>query len=369
MTDSGGRRTASTKIINFLSKNKYDVSVVDFETGIDPITPVKIKNEIGFDNKVHFTVYFTKSNKVLFPFLSDISIINRFDDVIFIGSVYFNIVAIMTVRIRRLFKGSKLILYGHFHPLRSIQFSSVSFVNFMFHLGYYFLSYFVYGLFDIIVTPGFDLKNFYVSRFLIRKEKNIVINNPIYTKRHNVEYIVRHKKKTIITASRLSIFQKDFLTLFKALKEVNKKIDCRLLILGEGEDKKKIIDLSKKLNVLDRIEFIGFKEDPVTYISKADVFVLSTVFEGCPIVLVEAMIGGVPVISSDCEFGPREILEDGKNGLLVPVADHKSMAEAILSLLENDKLKRKFINNGLNRAKFYSEERSYILWDKLLTNL
>jgi len=378
LTDYGGRRVASTKIINNISRGKFDITVVDFEVGIKPISKFEVKKNIIFDNKVHLLTYFIKSHSRLFPYLINISKTYRFDIVVCSGSSYFDIVSILTIKIFNLFKKTKLVLFNHTHPLESIQFVSISIKNFLFHLGYYVLSYFVYGFFDRIVTPGSALKDFFVSNFRINPEKISVINYPIYKqndlKNKNFEEIIpssfhNGNKKIIVTAARLVLIQKDFPTLFKALKEVNKKINCQLVILGEGIGREKIIKLAEKIGVLNEITLLGFKKNPIAYLQKADVFVLSTFFEGCPIVLVEAMIGKVPVVSSDCDFGPKEILENGKSGILVPINDHKTMAKAILNLLENNQLRRKFINNGFKRAKFYSEERSFDLWDKLLSRL
>lgn len=374
LTDYGGRRVASKKIINNLSHRKFDITVVDFEVGIEPISEQKVKKNINFDKKVHLLSYFIKSHSRLIPHLVNISRIYNFDIVICSGSSYFDIVSILTIKVLNLFKKAELVLFNHTHPLESIQFVSISPKNFIFHLGYYFFSYFVYGSFDKIVTPGFALKEFFVNHLRVKKENISVINYPIFNDHNHVEkdhtnFCHSNKRKVIITAARLVLIQKDFPTLFKALKEVNKIMNCDLMILGEGIAREKIIELAKKFEVIDHINLLGFKKQPVEFIKKADIFVLSTFFEGCPIVLVEAMIGRVPVISSDCDFGPKEILENGKNGILIPVGDHRSMAKAILKLLKNDELRRKFIDNGSKRAKFYSEERSFDLWNKLLTNL
>lgn len=373
LTDSGGRRVASTKIINNLAQNGFDTTVVDFETGIKPISRNKAKKNVNFNNNVQFLIYFIKSNNELVSYFKNISSTDGFDIVILIGSPYFDIIAILTIKLLGLFKRSKTILYSHIHPLKSIQFTSVPIKNFIFHLGYYILSYFIYGFFDRIVTPGFALKNFFVSDFRIKPEKISVINNPIFDQNNKnyqkslLTFSHNRNKKIIITSARLSFFQKDFPTLFKALKEVNKKIDCKLMILGEGVDREKIVRLAKRLKIFNLIKLLGFKKDPISYIKKAYVFVLSTTFEGCPIVLVEAMIAGVPVVSSNCDFGPQEILENGKSGVLVPVGDYKSMAKAIIKLLENNKLSKQFIKNGLNRAKYYSDEKSFGLWNRLLS--
>lgn len=370
LSDYGGRRIASTKIINDLSQKGFRITLVNFEAVIKSVSQLKVKKNDNFHSKVNFVSYFVKSNASLIPNLIKISKkTNRFDIVICSSGPYSDVLSILTIKIFKLFKKSKIVLFNHTHPLRPIQFFCSSIKYFIFHFGYYVLSHFVYRFFDKIVVPSFGLKQYFVSRLLVKQEKISVIYYPICNQQPGYEKktTIKSGKKTLITAARLDIFQKDFLTLFKALKEANREINCQLMILGEGENREKIIEMAQKLEVYNYINFLGFKKNPIEYIKKADVFVLSSFYEGSPIVLTEAMMAKIPIVSSDCDFGPKEILENGKNGILVPVGDYQAMAKGILSLLNNEKLKEQFVKNGIKRAKYYSEERSFKLWNKLLS--
>lgn len=378
LTDSGGRKVATTKIVNYLSRNNFDVTVAEFEVGIKPVSRHEIKKKAGFYNKVHQFTYFIRSNDKLLPDLENISNTSNFDIVVCVGSSYFNIVTILAIKMKGFFKNAKIVLFCHTHPFRSIRFSSIPFKNFIYHLGYYFLSFFTYGFFDMIVTPGTALQDFFITKLRIKTEKTAAINNPIFEDRINKKVSMIKwssilpklgNKKIIITASRLTLFEKDFQTLFKAIKEVNSKIPCQLVILGEGVDKEKIIKMAEELGANQHVSLIGFKKNPIEYISQAQVFVLSSYVEGSPIILVEAMISKVPIVSSDCDFGPKEILENGKNGILVPVGDHRSMAKAILKVLSDNKLSKKLVHNSQKMIRFYSEDRSFALWNQLLTDL
>jgi glycosyltransferase involved in cell wall biosynthesis len=129
--------------------------------------------------------------------------------------------------------------------------------------------------------------------------------------------------------------QKDFHTLINAFTEVRKIRKCHLVILGDGADLDSLRSLSREKGLSDDIDFPGFQKHPFTYLSRAKLFVLSSRWEGFGMVLVEAMAFGIPVVSTDCPSGPREILKDGRYGPLVPVEDHIALAEAIIHALDN----------------------------------
>jgi len=146
--------------------------------------------------------------------------------------------------------------------------------------------------------------------------------------------------------------QKDFSTLLRAFQRLQKRTDTRLVILGEGEKRGELEALARRLGIFDSVDFPGFVDNPFAYMTRADVFVLSSAWEGFGNVIVESMACGTPVVSTDCPSGPAEILEDGKFGPLVPVGDHAALAEAIEKVLE-DPPDEKVIRN---RAREFSIE-------------
>ncbi|HSJ87752.1 MAG TPA: glycosyltransferase [Anaerolineales bacterium] len=123
--------------------------------------------------------------------------------------------------------------------------------------------------------------------------------------------------------------QKDFPTLIQAIAQVRQSQPVRLIILGEGPDRPLLEALIKDLGMEENMCLPGFVENPYAYMSRASLFVLSSRWEGLPTVLIEALYCGVPVISTDCPSGPREILADGKYGALVPIQDPTALAEMI----------------------------------------
>ena len=126
--------------------------------------------------------------------------------------------------------------------------------------------------------------------------------------------------------------QKDFPTLLRAFARL--PVPARLLILGEGEQRTELERLTRELGVADSVQMPGYEPNPFKYMRRAAVFVLSSRYEGLPNALIQAMACGCPVVATDCPSGPREILADGKYGLLVPVGDVDALADAILQGLQ-----------------------------------
>lgn len=130
--------------------------------------------------------------------------------------------------------------------------------------------------------------------------------------------------------------QKDFESLIRAFAQVRaERDDVRLVVLGEGDRRPALESLAEDLGVADAIDLNGFVDNPYVFMQNADVFVLSSRYEGMPNVLVEAAALGTPVVATDCPSGPRELLNDGEGGELVSVGDVNAMAEAITYQLDH----------------------------------
>lgn len=137
----------------------------------------------------------------------------------------------------------------------------------------------------------------------------------------------------IVGMGRLT-WQKDFATLIRAFTLVRRAMPARLIILGEGEDRGGLESLRQALGVAEDVDLPGFVDNPYTLLARARLFVLSSRWEGLPGSLIEALACGVPVVSTDCPSGPREILDHGAYGQLVGVGDAEDMAAAILRALD-----------------------------------
>ena len=128
--------------------------------------------------------------------------------------------------------------------------------------------------------------------------------------------------------------QKDLPTLLDALAEARKHRPVRLIMVGKGSQREALAARAEALGIADAVDMPGHVANPYAWMARADLFVLSSAWEGFGNVLAEALGLGVPVVSTDCPSGPAEILEHGRYGRLVPVGDAPALAEAMLRTLE-----------------------------------
>ncbi len=129
---------------------------------------------------------------------------------------------------------------------------------------------------------------------------------------------------------------KDFGTLLRAFATLHERRPAtRLVIVGKGTERDRLEALADRLGVADSVAFTGYTDNPYAYMARASVFAMSSKVEGLPTVLIEALACGCTIVSTDCQYGPREILEDGRYGRLTPVGDAERMAETISDALDD----------------------------------
>ncbi len=198
-----------------------------------------------------------------------------------------------------------------------------------------------YPLADSIVAVSHGVADDLAHSLPIDRNRINVIYNPVVTPALLAKaaepldhpWFKRGELPVILAVGRLST-QKDFATLLKAFARVRQHRPLRLVILGEGSERKEIEGLARELGVEKDVELPGSAENPYNYMKRARLLVLSSRWEGLGNVLIEAMAVGTQVVSTNCPSGPDEILEQGKWGKLVPVGDDKQMAAAICEILD-----------------------------------
>lgn len=220
----------------------------------------------------------------------------------------------------------------------------------------------VYPYADGIVFQSEGAKKYFSKRI---QNKGYIIKNPLSNelplkKNYNI-------KKEIITVGRLSE-QKDQKTLINAFYILKKKYpEYKLTIYGEGKLRQELQNLINELNLEDSISMPGTIKNIYERIIQADMFVFTSIYEGYPNSLIEAMSTGLPVISTDCDYGPREIIENDKNGILVPIGNYIEIANKMEKIIENKEFAKKLgaeatkIRDELQCNKIIDEWFQYIL--------
>jgi glycosyltransferase involved in cell wall biosynthesis len=238
-----------------------------------------------------------------------------------------------------LFSKHKFTIVLSEHNHLSTQYSNMGFLH---NLMMRITMIFSYRLADSVVAVsegvGADL-----SKLSFMHQKKIhIIHNPIQKpkKQNSLEQKLAEDlwektiEKKIISVGSLKK-QKNHKLLIKAFKYVSDEIPSKLMIVGTGKEKDSLLDLAKSLNLQDKIIFTGFQKNVSPLYAASDLFVLSSSYEGFGNVLLEALIHGLPIVSTDCQSGPAEILCNGSYGTLIPTDDVKALSGAMIASLQS----------------------------------
>ena len=228
--------------------------------------------------------------------------------------------------------------------------------------------------YDNVVVISDDMKKEMLEMYPFLGKKVVRIYNSfnikeIERKALNIED--KHKEliddnSYILAIGRIEETQKDFTTLIEAYNLIKNDIDEKLFIIGDGRHKEKLLSLVDVYDLEDRVVFLGFIKNPYPFIKGASAFVHSSKFEGLPTVLIEALILGKAIVATDCPTGPREILSNGKNGVLTKLSDEKSLAEGLKKVLLNKKLKEEFEEKTKEKRKEFDSNFVVKEFEKLL---
>jgi glycosyltransferase involved in cell wall biosynthesis len=193
---------------------------------------------------------------------------------------------------------------------------------------------------DAIVAVSQAVADDLVALDVAPRERVFTIHNPVVTRglddliAEPLEHPwLRDGEAPVVLAVGRLHWQKDFPTLLRAFRRMSAVRTMRLVVLGEGDERGKLEALSRSLGIAERVLLPGFVANPFPWMARAAVVVVSSLLEGFGRVLPEAMACGCPVVSVDCPGGPREILDNGRYGPLVPVGNEQALADAVLASL------------------------------------
>lgn len=216
---------------------------------------------------------------------------------------------------------------------------------------------------DLALANAEALQRNLTTEFGVPPHKTGTIHNPFdrnLIERRSRETVdmsgIPSEVPIILNVARLTAHKRHEL-LINAFAEVRKMMPSHLVIVGEGPERSRLEQLSAELNVSNHVSLLGWRDNPFAYMRHAAVFILTSNFEGFPSVLVEAMICGCPVISADCLSGPKEILENGQYGILIPVGDQHAITRALLSLLQDPQRRNHLAQLGQQRATAFDMEQ------------
>ena len=353
--EGGGVEKNFFIISNFLSKKIKNISVITISKKIKKLLNYKI-NLIYHKNQ-RYTNFGRRKKFIICSFLLFLELLKNKNAVVFCfqGNAYCAFIC-------KLFS-VKLILRSNTSPSGW----SKNIIKVFFYK-------IIYGLADKIIVNSYEFKKEFNRKLGLAPA---CIYNPLNKK----EIINLSKKKinlsffkknflNIISVARLSN-QKDHLTLIKVVNELKNKINIRLLLVGSGNEFKFISNYIAEKKLSKIIKITRFKKNPFPYMAKSNLFVLSSKYEGSPNVLLEALTLKKFVISSNCPTGPKEILDNGKGGLLFKTGDKNDLRNKILFFYQNRSKCRKLIlfgnkrlsrfNLNLNLNKYYQIIKNYII--------
>lgn len=197
------------------------------------------------------------------------------------------------------------------------------------------------------------------------QNKGVVLKNPIDISRIPAPHEAK-REKIVVAAGRLDK-QKNFSLLIRGFAEFQKLYpDYKLIIYGEGRERSELENLANSLLNKNTYSFPGRQNDLLERIKDASMFVLSSDYEGMPNVLLEAMCMGIPVISTDCPSGgPKEVIENNINGILIPVGDQKALVNAMIKLTD-EKFSKKLSENAYLLKKELTDPHIFESWKNYL---
>jgi glycosyltransferase involved in cell wall biosynthesis len=340
----GGAERVLVNLINNIDRDKFEIHLAIFNN----------EGELKNDLKEDIIVHDLKSKKVRKGIFKLYKLIKKLKpDIIFSGIAHVNLM--LAVLIPFLSKKIKFIA-------RETNTVSEEIKNYKYKVLIKILYKIFYKNYDLIISQSNFMKNDLIKNFSILENKLVVINNPLDVDKINrmkKDYIscIFEKRKINLLAVGGLRYQKGFDLLLKSFSLLDKNF--HLFIIGEGKEKTNLKKLAKELKIENRVHFLGFQFNPYKFMSKADLLVISSRYEGFPNVVLEANACGLPVVAFDCPGGTKEIIKNGKNGFLVKCGDINALAKAIEKAVEYEWNTHEIIKNVFKKYNLKTKINEY----------
>lgn len=267
----------------------------------------------------------------------------------------------------------KVLLNVHEHISGSVEYT---YPTGMERLALRFVMRFLYPRADQIIVVSESMKTDLIEHWDIDPGKICVAYNPIdldeiRTKAHDENApqtrISDPEEITLVFLGRL-VHLKGVHNLVEAMGHLSGCLPVRTLLIGEGDEYWPLRAQCQELGVAEKVEFLGWLDNPWQVLVAADLLVLPSLTEAFPQAIVEALALGIPVVASDCSPGVREVLEYGKNGRLVPPGDSKALADAIEEVMTDPGLRANYIDLGRDSIKVFFLENTVPAYERILRN-
>ena len=224
---------------------------------------------------------------------------------------------------------------------------------------------YLFTLIDCVIVNSLEFKKelkkkFTVNSTCIYNPLNLIQITELSKKKISFPFFDKKKELKIINIGRF-VDQKDHITLLKAMRELHfLNINFKMLIIGKGINLNRMKYFILKNNLKKKIKILNFKSNPYPYLKAADLFVLTSKFEGLPNVLLEALSLKKFIISTNCPTGPSEILSKGKGGILIKIGDYKELANQIIFYKKNIKQCKLMLKHSIKQLHRFDEKENLL---------
>ncbi|MBI5787879.1 MAG: glycosyltransferase [Candidatus Schekmanbacteria bacterium] len=343
----GGAEKVLIELLKNINREKFSLYVAIFNKGGVYFDEIPLDVQIYDLCKISKYSFFSLQRK-----LNNLIIELQIDIVL----SFLNYTNFLTLMSKNLFGWKQPVIISEHNPL-------TPYFNDNSHLSWVkkYLTKILYPQANFIIVVSNGIKKELLGVISLKEEKIRVIHNPVDI--NKIKELAEEpvnlscgNEFQIVTAGRLTT-PKDYVTLLKAIKIVRNYLNVHLSILGEGKDEGMLRNFSLDLGISEMVSFLGFQKNPYKYMAKSDLFILSSLWEGFGNVIVEAMCCKVPVIATDCPYGPGEIIFQGKNGILVSIKNENNLAEAILKIAKDESLRVKMAEAGSIRAEDFDVKK------------